>query len=241
MKLMKRILFMAGIVATALFPSCSKYLDVVPDNTMKLEDVFNTKEDAYNALAKIYTYIPRDEDTNLTTWTLGDEYIGRLDQDYNNNAGIMRSIRIMRGLQSVSDPLLGCWSGTNGGKPLYEGIRQCNVFLEYIDRVKQLTQEELEEWRSQAKFLKAYYHFLLVQRYGPVIISDKAVSPDAVATDLFQQRSKVEDCFNYIINLMNEAIPGLREVIQVSTDYGMIDQLVAKSIKARIMLFRASP
>jgi hypothetical protein len=241
MKLLNRMLVTAGIAAIALFSACSDYLNVVPDNTMKLENVFNTKEDAYNALATIYSYIPKDANTHETYWTLGDEYIGRLDQDYSTRTDIMRAIRIMRGLQTVGDPLLGVWSGTNGGKALYEGIRQCNVFLSYIDRVKQMTVDEREDWRSQAKFLKAYYHFLLIQRYGPIIISDKEISPDAMSEDLFQPRSKVDDCFNYVINLIDEAIPNLKEVIQATTDYGMIDQLIVKSVKARILLFRASP
>jgi hypothetical protein len=241
MKYLNKTIFMTGIMAIALLFSCSDYLEVVPDNTMKLEDVFNTKEDAYNALSKIYSYIPRDDNTHETHWTLGDEYIGRLDTDFSTNMDVVRAIRIMRGLQYADDPLLGAWSGTRGGKALYEGIRQCNVFLEYIDRVKLLSTEEREDWRSQAKFLKAYYHFLLIQRYGPVIIADKTISPEALSDELFQRRSKVEDCFNYVINLIDEAIPNLREMIQVSSDYGMIDQLVAKSIKARIMLFRASP
>jgi hypothetical protein len=232
---------MTGIAAIALFSSCSDYLDVVPDNTMKLENIFNTKEDAYNALAKIYSYIPRDADTHETHWTLGDEYIGRLDQDYNMSKYMMRSIRIMRGLQSSDNPLLDAWSGVEGGKALYEGIRQCNIFLEYIDQVKLMSTEEREDWRAQATFLKAYYHFLLIQRYGPVIISDKTVSPEALSEELFQRRSKVEDCFNYVIAKIDEAIPHLREVTQVLTDYGMIDRLAAKAIKARIMLFRASP
>jgi hypothetical protein len=242
MKFLSKIrIILTGIIAITLFLSCSEYLEVVPDNTMKLEDVFMTKDDAYNALSKIYSYIPRDEDTHLTHWTLGDEYIGRLDTDYSTNMDMMRAIRIMRGLQYADDPLLGAWSGTRGGKPLYEGIRQCNVFLEHIDQVKLMTSEEREEWRSQAKFLKAYYHFLLIQRYGPIIIADKVISPEAMSDELFQKRSKVEDCFDYVINLIDEAIPSLREVIQVTSDYGMVDQLVAKSVKARILLFRASP
>jgi hypothetical protein len=241
MKFLDKIIIVAGIMAMMLFPACSEYLEVVPDNTMKLENIFNTKEEAYNALSKIYSYIPRDEDTHLTHWTLGDEYIGRLDQTYSNDGNMMRAIRIMRGLQYVDSPLLGAWSGTGGGKPLYEGIRQCNVFLDNIDKVRLMTVEEMEDWRAQAKFLKAYYHFLLMQRYGPVIISDKAISPEALSEELFQRRSKVDDCFDYIINLLDEATPNLREIIEVTSDYGMIDQLVAKSIKARIMLFRASP
>ena len=236
MKIAQKILIL--IYALALMPSCADYLNVVPDNTLTLEDLFTRKEEAWDALAKVYSYMPRIEKTHETPWLAGDEYLGRLD--LNDNTGNLRGIRLMRGLQSVSDPLLGTWSGTSGGKHLYAGIRQANVFLEHIDNVPDMTDAEKNEWKAQVKFLKAYYSFLLVKQYGPIIIADELIAPDASKEELFQERSKVEDCFNYIIGLMNEAIPDLQEKIP-STLLGQVDQAVAKSIKARVMLFRASP
>ena len=92
--------------------SCTEYLDVVPDNTLKLENIYATKEDAYDALAKIYSFMPRDWQTHETMWHLGDEYLGRIDASVQNNTGNLRGERIMRGLQTVGSPLLGSWSGT---------------------------------------------------------------------------------------------------------------------------------
>jgi len=218
--------------------SCTKFLDVVPDNTLKLEDIFILKIDAYNALAKVYSYLPNDERTHVTSWTLGDEWIGRLD--INNTTSNLRAIRIMRGLQSQTSPQLGYWSGTEGGKPLYEGIRQTEVFLANIDNVKDMTESEKADWKAQVQFLKGYFAFLLVQRYGPIVIPQSMASPESTKEDLFIPRTKVEDCFNYVLNLMDEAIPNLVERA-TSNNLGQIDQVVAKSIKARVLLFRASP
>ncbi|WP_372651390.1 RagB/SusD family nutrient uptake outer membrane protein [Draconibacterium sp.] len=236
MKILKKIF--AIIYILSIIPSCTGYLDVVPDNTITLEDLFKKKEEAWDALAKVYNYMPRIEKTHETMWLAGDEYIGRLD--YNDNAWDLRGIRVTRGLQTANDPLLGNWSGTNGGKRLYAGIRQANVFLNNIDNVPDMTEEEKADWKAQVKFLKAYYSFLLVRKYGPIIIADELISPDATKEELFQERSKVEDCFNYIITLMDEAIPNLTEKVP-STLAGQVDQVVAKAIKARVMLFRASP
>jgi hypothetical protein len=146
----------------------------------------------------------------------------------------------MRGLQMTTDPLLGNWSGTGYGRPLYQGINVCNIFLDRIDGVRDMTSEEKAEWKAQVKFLKAYYHFLLLQKYGPIVIADKAVSPEATSAELFVTRSKVEDCFDYIIRLMDEALPNLM-IRKEANDLGMVDQLVASAIKARVLLFRASP
>lgn len=218
--------------------SCSKYLDIVPDNTLKLENIFDLKQDAYNALAKVYSFMPQDDKVHLSSWTLGDEWIGRLD--LNNNLGDLRAMRIMRGLQSQTDPQLGLWSGTQGGKPMYQGIRQADVFLANIDRVRDMTDGERKDWKAQVKILKAYYLFLLVQRYGPIVLPIKTASPESEKEDLFIPRSKVEDCFNFIIALVNESIPDLKEKAS-ENDLGQVDQVAAKAIKARILFFRASP
>ncbi|MEL7586976.1 MAG: RagB/SusD family nutrient uptake outer membrane protein [Prolixibacteraceae bacterium] len=228
------------VIVLTLLASCSEYLDVVPDNTLKLENIYATKEDAYDALAKIYSYLPNDPATHSSMWELGDEFIGRIDPGYQNDVGALRAERIMRGLQTTGDPLLGNWSGTNGGHPYYQAIRSTNVFLQYIVDTRNLEESERAEWIAQATFLKAYYHFLLLQKYGPIIISDKVIQPNATADDLFLSRSKVEDCFDYIIRLMDEAIPKLKERVE-ETNLGQLDQIAATAIKARVLYFRASP
>ncbi|PVD51818.1 RagB/SusD family nutrient uptake outer membrane protein [Terrimonas sp.] len=233
----KRILIII-IGLAAVFSSCKKYLDVVPDNTLKLENIFDLKKDAWNALAAAYSYIPQDDQTHITTWTLGDEWVGRLD--LNDNAGNLRAMRIMRGLQSVTSPQLGLWSGTEGGKALYQGIRQTDIFLANIDKVRDMSDQEKADWKAQVKFLKAYYSFLLIRQYGPIVISENVITPESGKDELFLPRTKVEDCFNYVLNLMNEAIPDLKERAG-ENDLGQIDQVAAKAIKARVLFYRASP
>lgn len=226
----------AAVILTGF--SCKKYLDVVPDNTLKLDNIFNLREDAWNGLAKVYSYMPRDGDVHLTSWTLGDEWIGRLD--YNNNTGNLRAMRIMRGLQSQSAPQLGYWSGTQGGTPLYQAVRQADIFLENIGKVKDMTEVERDDWKAQVKMLKAYYLFMLVQRYGPIVLPTFTATPETPTEDLFIPRSKVEDCFKYILDLIDEAIPALDERAG-ENEVGQIDRIVAKSIKAKVLFFRASP
>lgn len=236
MKLLRNFLLLIFLLAG--LTSCNEYLDVVPDNTITLEDLFKSQEEAWDALAKVYSYMPRIDETHTSAWTLGDEFLGRLD--LNENTGNLRGLRIMRGLQSPTDPLLGTWSGTGNGKRYYTAIRQANVFLSLIDRVPDMTDIEKKEWAAQVKFLKAYYHFLLVQQYGPIVIADDMITPDASEEQLSQKRSTVEESFDFILALMDEAIPDLKERI-TGTLAGQVDQVSAKSIKARILLFRASP
>jgi hypothetical protein len=39
---------------------------------------------------------------------------------------------IAKGNQRVVNPYVNAWQGGNGSKDLYEGIRQCNVFLDNL-------------------------------------------------------------------------------------------------------------
>jgi hypothetical protein len=237
-KKMKGFIKIAFLATLLYSTSCSSYLDIVPDNTITIEDFFERKEMALEALAKVYSYLPRDPETHASSWLLGDEWMGRIDYDLIDDA--LMAMRIMRGLQNTNDPLIGHWTGTKGGQSLYQAIRSANIFIDNIDMVEDMSENEKKDYKAQAKFLKAYYHFLLLQQYGPIVIVDESVPLDALAEDLFHKRSKVEDCMNFIIRLVNEAIPDLKERASLN-DLGQVDRVTALSIKTRIMLFRASP
>ncbi|GHT51514.1 starch-binding protein [Bacteroidia bacterium] len=245
---MKKIENILCIGLMMLFPvSCSDYLDVVPDNTLKLEDLFTTKEQAYNALAKVYNGLPREDNTHDTSWTLGDDFVGRLDGEVTMDENYLRAIRIMRGLQSATTPpsattpYLGIWSGTGAGKNQYRSIRQADVFLSLIDNVYDMTSVEKADWKAQVTILKAYYCFLLVQRYGPIVLPTELATPDATAEQLFKPRSKVEECFDYILSLLDDATISKLAERATQNNLGQIDQVVARAIKAKILFFRASP
>lgn len=234
----KKGLLAAVCGISLIFSGCTKYLDVVPDNTLKLENIFNLKQDAYDALAKVYSYIPGDDITHGSSWLLGDEWLARLD--LNNDDRYLRGIRIMRGLQSQTSPQLGYWSGTGAGKPLYEAMRQADVFLENIGNVKDMTDQEKREWSAQVKFLKAYYAFLLVRHYGPIVIMKKTAGPESTKEELFIPRSTVEESFSFILGLINESIPDLKERV-LESDLGQVDKVAAMAMKARILVYQASP
>jgi hypothetical protein len=220
--------------------SCTDYLDVVPDNTMTIEDMFSTRKYAVQALANAYSYLPQLDATHESPLLLGDEYMGALM--YEEKEDMLYPIRAMRPyMQSVTKPIMGLWSGTEGAKALYQGINQANIFIDNIDKVADLEEVTIKDWKAQVKFLKAYYHFLLVQSYGPIVISDQVVSPEETSEEvLFPKRRKIDECFDYIISLMNEAIPDLQNITSES-DLGHVNKSVAVDIKARVLVTRARP
>jgi hypothetical protein len=235
---MRKLLNCIKILVIACFlSSCSGFLDIVPDNTITLDDLFLQKETAYDALAKVYSYLPNDWHYDRSTWLLGDEWLGRLDV---TNDDYIRGIRIMRGFQTTGATHLGLWSGTGTAPAMYKAMRDANILLEHINEVPDMNPNEKADWSAQVKFLKAYYTFLLLRQYGPIVLVDKSPTSSAPSEEFYVPRSKIEDCFDFIIRLMDEAIPDLNQRAS-SLDKGQIDRVAATAIKARVLLYRASP
>ncbi|MEP3836221.1 MAG: RagB/SusD family nutrient uptake outer membrane protein [Algibacter sp.] len=239
--MIKFIKYIKVLTVLLLCGSCSDYLDVVPDNTVEVEHLFETEIKAYNALAACYSFIPYNDDVNSNMLLAGDEFIGRLDADYAGNSGRLRGSKIMRaGWQTANDPLMNYWSGRNGGTGLYDGIRVCNTFLENIGSVPDMTDNDKADWAAQVKFLKAYYHFYLLNKYGPIIIADENILASDGIDVVRQYRQSVDVCFDYIINLLDEAIADISEVRSISF-LGQIDKTIAMSVKAKVLMYAASP
>lgn len=220
------------------FSSCEKYLDIVPDGTQELSLLFNRKETAYNALANCYSYLPQNDGTYASYALLSDELAVPVPKEPD-------ATRVMKGQQTVSAPLMGYWSGFSasgkGQGSLWEGIRSCNILVENIDLVVDMNQSEKNQWKAEVTFLKAYYHFLLVSNYGPIPIIDVNLPIDASDEEVRVERKTVDECFSYIANTIDDAVNDLPERVIGNNDLGRIDKVIAKAIKARVLLYSASP
>lgn len=237
MKSINKIIILV-LFSTSLLISCEDYLDIVPDGTQELSLLFNRKETAYNALANCYSYLPQNDGTYASYVLASDELAVPIAKETN-------AIRLMKGQQNVSSPLMGFWSGFSatgrGQGSLWEGIRSCNTLIDNIDLVVDMDQSEKNQWKAEANFLKAYYHFLLVSNYGPIPIVDINLPISATDADVRVDRKTVDECFNYIVNTIDVSIGSLPEKISGNNDLGRIDQVIAKSIKAKVLLYSASP
>jgi len=220
-----------------LLSSCTNFLDIVPDNVLQYEDLFTSRNRALSAMAMVYNGTFYDQ-RNSMPWTLGDDWVIANPQTDMTRTEI-QGTSIMRGNQSPVNSLLGFWTGSNVITSLYIPIRDCDMFILNVDKIPDMTAEEKADWKGQVKFIKAYYMSMLIQLYGPIVIP-KIVDPNALNEDLFLPRSKMEDCFDYVINLIDEAIPYLRGRAGYN-ELGMVDRITALSFKARILLYRASP
>ena len=147
----------------------------------------------------------------------------------------------MRGKQKKTESVLGDGGDYDGHRSLYDGIRYCSTLMDNIDAVNDMTAKEKNEWKAEAIFIKAYYHFLLMGQYGPIPIADNNLAIGAGVDAVRSKRNSVDEVTEYIVNTIDLAIPNLKDRITSANDLGRIDRLIAKSIKSRVLLYAASP
>ena len=242
---MKKIIVSISFILTVILcnTSCSDYLDIVPEGTPDMETAFSNKTNARKFLFTCYSYLPNWDQSGSIGFLAGDEHwlipkgTGFIDQRLSLNAW-----EIGRGEQNSNDPYQNYWDGLNGGTNLWTAIRDCNIFLENIDKPLDLQQYERNRWIAEVKFLKAYYHYYLFMLYGPIPVMDNNISIDASAEEVRRYRDPVDDVVNYISNLLDDAAKDLPlQVTDAGEELGRITQPIAKAVKAQLWLLAASP
>lgn len=226
---------------TLLFGSvaCDKYLNVVPDDGIPTVDMaFNLRSTAIRYLATCYAYMPLDGapagDSGFLT---GDELwdlVGRIVS--NTSARVPNTyFQIARGLQSASNVRANDWAS------MYQGIRCCDILVDNIDRVPDMTDGEKAQWKAEATFLKAYYHFNLIRKWGPVPIIRKSLPMDADVETVRVYRDPIDTCFNFVLELLDKAFPDLPLENQSNDEFGRVTQPICAALKAKAAVYAASP
>ena len=230
------------LIAALLFSSCGDYLEIVPDNVATIDHAFVDRVSAERFLATLYSYLPRIGDlSNDPAIQASDEY-GVVENSYYDRSRYWGN-RIKLGEQGVTAPILNFWSGENGGRGTFVPIRECNIFLENIDKVgPDLTQTEKIRWIAEVKFFKAYYRFYLMRLYGPIPLIKENIPVSGSVDEVKAYREPVDDCIDYIVELCDEAMPDLPlEIINIVSEAGRITRPMAAMLKAEALIWGASP
>jgi hypothetical protein len=215
-----------------------EFLDVVPDDTAVLADAFIDENKARDFLLGCYKYQEFSAYNGTNQYNnvqynsesmCSNEGMGDKDWDgawFNYN-------QLQRGLDNASAPRFDYWLNS------YQGIKQCYIFLDNIDAVSpnNVTAAQWEtqkaEYKGEAWFLIAYYHWLLLKNYGPiVIIQGQTVEPQA--------RLPFDQCVADIAAMYDKAIAGLPTTVEQSF-YGRPPRAAAYAMKAKMLAYAASP
>lgn len=221
-----------------IFASCD-YLDVVPTEIPQLSDAFKSPSTAQNfIMGNVYGYIPTESSIAENPVMLATD---ELDIPWRNDKTNFRGYHINLGTIDTSNPYYNLWEGRNGSKALYNGIRESYLFLENIETVPDLDPSVKKRWIAEANFLIGYYHFYLLRQYGPIVIMQGSKDMNASDEDRFPKRQPVDKCFDFIVEKIDYAINNGLPATTPSAEWGRITQLIAKSLKSRVLLYKASP
>ena len=226
---MKKIsLFITFIIILGI-SSCSKILNRVDFNGVPSTTVWNDSSTALLYLNNLYNLV-------IPVWPC-DEAAGTLPTPIHNisdecNGTANNSSNILWGNLTV-DQVTDFYTGTTSA---YAKIRQINLLLSSIDSGS-ISANAKTQIKAQAYFLRAYTYFDLVKIYGGVPYVTTA--QDWLTDSLLVYRNSTSDCINFMIADLNKC--SILPASWGSNDYGRITRGAALALKARILLYWASP
>lgn len=128
-------------------------------------------------------------------------------------------------------------------------IRQANLFLRDAhtitpmgDAVDYVDEAELQELKAQARFLRAYYYYLLFELYGPVPLVTEVLDPYTSNLDI--PRNSVDEVVEFICSEMTDLINeegGLQEIETQEDRLALPTKGVAMAVRAKTRILAASP
>lgn len=212
------IVFMV-LLSGWMMVSCD-YLDIVPDERPTEKDAFKDKKAAERYLYSCYAFMPKEREGAYLYQT------GEVVSDFDNAF------------------LHGNYTAANVGdfhywSRIYGGIKRCYSLINHIDAVPKMEEELKVVYKAEAKFLIAYFHFMLLRAYGPIILVDHELDINMPVGE-YLKRSPYDECVEWIADLYDEAAVDLLEE-QATTYYGRATKLAAKALKARLLVYAASP
>ncbi len=132
---------------------------------------------------------------------------------------------------TTSDPYVaGLWY------TLYSGVNRANVMLENLPNVPGISEKSLKSYTAQARFLRAFYYFNLVQCWGDVPF--RTTSTQTVEGLQIARTPKAE-IYKFICDEMDAAANDLPSASELSYLPGSVSKSAAWGILARVYMFRA--
>lgn len=238
---MKRFQFnlsvlLSFIIVLMMF-SCNKdFLEKPKGGAVTVDTIFHTKNQAQYAVAQMYnlcikTYLPMNDPSHSRPEAITDElYILHPTYDW-------ACASINAGPYNTGNESPDATIDKGGYGAHYLGIRQANLVLRNIDQVTDADNNWKNDVKGQALFCRAMQHFELFRYYGGIPIVTEPLDGTQV---LAIRRSSVSSLVDSVVSWCDQAVV-LLPATRSAADYGRITRLAARALKARILLYAASP
>jgi len=238
---MKMKIFFSLVILMMMLGSCDDMLDreaVLSINEKLATEVYDNVQKSANA---IYTSLPS----------------GFLYVDGAMMASASDEAEHTLETSAVQKFNTGAWNPIdnpdNAWGKYYIGIRRANFFLATADSVNldryrldtnpsqqaayKTRLANIKNWKYETRFLRAFFYFELVKRYGGVPLIKTTVS----LNDNFKnvKRNALAECIQFITDECDSAASVL-PVVFPAADLGRITKGTALALKSRVLLYAAS-
>jgi hypothetical protein len=240
---MRDILKLITGLMLLVLASCSDYLESEQffEDRMTEERVFKSKQYSEEWLAHTFAHLTNiNADVASKGYTphcfADDMYYGDRDGEYDiKDEAALSYNEFHMGNYSENDKQ-GTWTDC------YKGIRNATTFIQHIDINEELSGEEIADYKAQARFVRAYYYWLLLRKYGPVpLLPNDGLDYTDSYDDLAIPRSTYEECAEYISNEMVLAAKDLQVTRRDEQSVARPTRGAALGARAQALLFAASP
>ncbi|MDR0865864.1 MAG: RagB/SusD family nutrient uptake outer membrane protein [Candidatus Symbiothrix sp.] len=230
-----------------LFAGCSNLLEreIVLNETEDMIKVSYTKSQA--RVNMLYTYLPRGflyiDGAMMASATDEAEHTQQTSKIQQFNTGAW---------DAVDNPDNISWDqnflGIRNADLLLQSLGDINLDYYKLDPNESSQQtyrtmmENMNRWKSEARFLRAFFYFELVKRYGGVPVLEK---PLTLADDFKSLgRNTLEECIHFIVDecdtVTDDTKPGCLPVLHEDADFGRATKGAALALKSRVLLYAAS-
>lgn len=232
------------VCVTGLITSCSDYLDSSKyfKDRLTEEKVFQGKVYSEKWLANVFEELRGVNadvaSKGLTPTNFADDmYYGDRDSAFDPSKNELSYNMFKMGQYNENDKQ-GTWT------QCYRGIRNASTFIHKIYMNTEMSAKEIEDYRGQARFARAYLYWILLRKYGPIpLLPDEGLDYTESYDDLAIPRSTYEDCATFISDEMLLAAQEMKELGMVRGQDGSARPTVGAALAARAkaLIYAASP
>lgn len=240
-KLYKKILIAAFALCNIYSCDYLNVSDELAGNLRSLDEVFDNVAYTKRWYANIFTSIP--DYSGITA------AVGNVTGFKNPWAGMCDELTVGYGdakLYNKTDKNASNMGFHRWGT-CYKLIRQANIFLTHAKPIQAngthvdvLTEEELAEMKANARFMRAYYHYLLFEQYGAIpLVKDAILERD---DNLDLPRNTLDEVINYIDEELTAVANELPQQALHDDDQhnAWPTKGVALAVKAKLWVYAAS-
>ena len=219
---MKKTIFMMLMAAGMLATSCSDFLDRMPLTEPNNETYLSTENQVRSYINGMYIALPsntqygigvRGEDKNSDN-ILAEKYDLRLNGEYT------------------------AFSGATEWSTGYQNLRDINYFFNYymIDEANE--NDNIRSLKGEAYFIRAYWHFYLLKRFGNIPIMDEFWDGNATVEGLQIEQKPRNEVAKFILKDLEDA----KNLLYSRSEYGglRINKEAAMVLAMNVALYEGS-